>query len=125
MPRRSQRKLATQTVGLSLAAPMVVAHRLQRMAASGLNPNARDRREFTRMGAEKVAAFWESWAAMGWAAVQAQQQMWLAAFSAPWRSVATPSRLAADTMRIASRGLAPVHRRAVANAKRLGRVRPK
>lgn len=123
MSRRSQRKLATQTLGLSMTAPMVVAHRMQRMAAAGLHPGARDRREFTRMGAEKVAAFWESWAAMGWAAVQAQQQMWLAAFTAPWRAVATPSRLIADTLRIASRGLAPVHRRAVANARRLGRTK--
>lgn len=125
MTRRSRGRLAAQALGLSMAAPQVVAHRLGRMAAAGPGLSARDRREFTQMGAEKVAAFWESWAAMGWAALQAQQRMWLAAFTTPWRAAVTPARLSADALRIASQGLAPVHRRAVANARRLGRTKPR
>jgi hypothetical protein len=134
----SRRKLAKQTLGLSLAVPQVVAHRVGRMAAAGARPDqpmtARDRKEFTQMGAEKVAAFYESWAAMGQAAMKAQQSMWLqmmrgAALSPPW-TLARPASLmpsmttlTGHATRVLAQGLAPVHRRAVGNAKRLGRVK--
>ena len=58
MPTRAQRKLAQQALGLSMATPLVVAHRVGRMAAAGPSPNARDRKEFELMGAEKMAAFY-------------------------------------------------------------------
>jgi hypothetical protein len=129
----SRRKLTQQTLGLSLAVPQVVAHRLGRMAAAGAQPNARDRKEFKQMGAEKVAAFYESWAAMGTAALRAQQSMWLSAMRraalAPWSAarpvslLPSPATLTAHTLRVMSEGLAPVQRRATANAKRLGRVK--
>ena len=129
----SRRKLAQQTLGLSLAVPQVVAHRVGRMAQAGARPTARDRQEFTLMGAEKVAAFYESWAAMGQAALKAQQSMWLAmmrnAALAPWGAakpaslLPTPAALTQHSLRVMSQGLAPVHRRAAANAKRLGRVK--
>jgi hypothetical protein len=133
MPSRARRKLAQQTLGLSLAAPLVVAHRVGRMAAAGSNPNARDRKEFKQMGAEKTAAFYESWAAMGAAAMKAQQQMaasmWRAAVMAPW-TMAKPASLlpnsntlARHALQVMTQGLAPVHRRAVGNAKRLGRIK--
>ncbi len=129
----SRRKLAQQTLGLSLAVPQVVAHRVGRMAAAGPRPNARDRKEFKQMGAEKVAAFYESWAAMGTAALRAQQSMWLSmmrgAALTPW-SLARPASLmpsmntlANHATRVLAQGVAPVHRRAVGNAKRLGRVK--
>jgi hypothetical protein len=125
MPSRSQRKLAQQTLGLSMAVPQVIAHRVGRMAAAGPRPNARDRKEFHLMGAEKMTAFYESWAAMGMAAVQAQQSMWRAAMFTPWGKAAVPSAntLAQHTLRVLSQGMAPVHRRAVGNAKRLGRIK--
>jgi hypothetical protein len=133
---RAQRKLAEQAFGLSLAAPQVVAHRLARMAASSSStPSARDRREFTLMGAEKVAAFYESWAAMGLAAFTAQQamlqSMWRSAallplgLSRPASLLPTPAALTAHTVRVVSQGLAPVHKRAAGNAKRLGRLKPR
>jgi hypothetical protein len=130
---RSQRKLATQALGLSLAVPQVVAHRVSRMAAASTPLSARDRREFTLMGAEKMAAFYESWAAMGQATLRAQQSM----LQSMWRSAAlmplglarpgsllpTPAALTAHALAVAAKGLAPVHRRATGNAKRLGRVK--
>ncbi len=133
MPSRAQRKLTQQTLGLSIAAPLVVAHRVGRMAAAGANPNARDRKEFKLMSAEKNAAFYESWAAMGVAAMKSQQQMalsmWRAAATAPW-SMAKPgsllpsgNTLARHALAVMSQGMAPVHRRAVGNAKRLGRLK--
>lgn len=133
MPARAQRKLAQQTLGLSMAAPLVIAHRVGRMAAAGSKPNARDRKEFNLMGAEKMAAFYESWAAMGLAAMKSQQQMaasmWRAAAMAPW-TMARPgsllpsgNTLARHALAVMSQGMAPVHRRAVGNAKRLGRTK--
>ncbi len=132
MPSRAQRKLALQTIALSMAVPQVIAHRVGRMATAGANPNARDRKEWKQMSAEKTAAFNESWAAMGLAAMKAQQQMamsmWRAAM-APW-SMAKPqsmlpsgNTLARHALQIMSQGMAPVHRRAVGNAKRLGRLK--
>jgi hypothetical protein len=133
MPSRAERKLAQQTIALSMAVPQVIAHRVGRMATAGANPNARDRKEFKKMGAEKTAAFNESWLAMGLAAMKAQQQMavsmWRAAAMAPW-SMAQPGSLLPSSntltrhaLQIMSQGMAPVQRRAVGNAKRLGRLK--
>jgi hypothetical protein len=136
MPSRSkrpQRRLAEQALALSLAVPQVVAHRVDRVLKSGPRPSARDRKEFQQMGAEKVAAFYESWLAMGQAAFKAQQQvagsMMRSAALLPWgRASATsllPSSqaLANHTLRVLSQGMAPVQRRATGNAKRLGRLK--
>ena len=119
---RSEHALAAQATELALAVPQVVAHRLWRMAKAGPKPSQRDRREFNRMGSEKVAAFYESWWSMGWHLCQLQQQAWLAMFGigvSPW--IGHGAQRAATA--ILGTGLAPVRRRAVANAKRLSKVR--
>jgi hypothetical protein len=101
------------------------------MARAGATPSARDQREFWLMGSEKVLAFYQSWFAMFAEAGRINQQIALALFRAwlmPWtatvpslgRSAARMHRAALD---IANKGVAPIHRRAVANAKRLGRGR--
>ncbi|HEY9063756.1 MAG TPA: polyhydroxyalkanoate granule-associated phasin [Burkholderiaceae bacterium] len=125
--RHHAHQLATQAAELALAAPQVVAQRLARMAVAGTKPSARDRREFHRMGAEKAAAFAESWTAMAQQAARANQAL-AANF---WRTAWSPLTLAQLSMNAAllqsaalgvlSKGLAPVHRTATANAKRLGR----
>jgi hypothetical protein len=51
---------AARSTEMLVAASQVVAHRTDRMAKAGPLPSARDRREFTLMGAEKVAAVQES-----------------------------------------------------------------
>lgn len=130
-PRRSKKALALQTAELAFAAPQVVAHRLARMALAGHTPSARDRREFELMGAEKLAAMHESWTAMWLESLRAQQQMSLSLMNSMWFPWAgprvTPRSSAACLQRAAlgvmGQGLAPVHRRAVANAKRLGRTK--
>ena len=114
-PRKNQ-LLARQATELAFAVPQVVAHRLTRMALAGPTPNARDRREFHGMGQEKVLAFWQSWMAMGWAMVEATQKAWLAMLV----GARVPML---DTQAILSRGLAPVHRKATSNARRLARTR--
>jgi hypothetical protein len=131
--RNPSRRLATQAAELSLAAPQVVVHRLARMASAGATPSAADRREFARMGTEKVAAFWQSWFAMGLSAWQQAWQPWTGAWGWPATPFAARARRGAGAAavaeasraagRILAAGLAPVHGRAVANAKRLARRR--
>ncbi|MDE2613326.1 MAG: hypothetical protein KGL78_07785 [Burkholderiales bacterium] len=115
--RRTAAGAAVKAGELALAAPQVVAHRLARMALAGPVLSARDRQEFTGMVLEKQRAFVESWAAMS------AEAMKLAA--SPWTAWWTPARLQSAALRIADRGLAPVHGKAVANAKRLRRTRLK
>lgn len=114
--RRAPSPLSLATAELALAVPQVVAHRMTRLALAGPVWNARDRREFQGMGHEKVVAFWQSWFAMGWAMTQVMQKSWLALL----QGARVPL---IDMTEVASRGLAPVHRRATANARRLARTR--
>ena len=48
--------LAWKTGEMMMASAEVIGHRANRMAAAGPAPSLRDRREFTRMGQEKIAA---------------------------------------------------------------------
>jgi hypothetical protein len=115
MTRRKSPRLAHQATELAVAVPQVVAHRLTRLALAGPRPSARDRREFQAMGQEKLHAFWQSWFAMGWAMVEATQRAWVALLQGARVPVL-------DVQQVLSRGMAPVHRRATANARRLARV---
>ena len=105
--RRRSKSLAVQTMELGVAVPQVIAHRIARMAIAGASPSARDRKELRRMGIEKVAAVNEAWNAMALEAFRANQRLTLSFMHA--------------ALGIFGKGMAPVRRRAVANAKRLGR----
>ncbi len=128
---RKSRALAAQVTDLGLAVPQVLAHRVTRMVLAGSSPSARDRREFQRMSAEKVAAFYESWNAMLVEITRANVELSLS--SARWFLSGMPaarqsSRAAAAHVQraaigILGKGVAPIRRRAVANARRLGRAR--
>jgi hypothetical protein len=126
--KRSVTPLIVKAAQLGFAAPQVVGHRVTRMAVAGISPSARDRREFRRMGTEKMAAFTESWNAMAMETFRANQAL-AASF---WRSVWFPwlitkpftaTHLHNAALDVLGKGIAPVHRRAVANAKRLTRTR--
>ena len=93
------------------------------MLAAGVNPSARDRREFERMGTEKVLAYWESMNAMGLEMAKAQQQYALRAMLQCWTPWLSPWSAAASATRVLEKGLAPVHRRAAANVRRLRKAR--
>lgn len=113
-----------QAIELALAVPVVVSHRMSRLATAGPTPSARDRREFERMSAEKIAAFYESWNAMWMAAFSTYLRAW---FSwTPWTAFTSNashrSRQRKAALGVLTAGFAPVHRRAVANARRLGRI---
>ncbi|GAB3743811.1 hypothetical protein [Lysobacter olei] len=120
MARRKHpsQRLARQMTELAFAAPQVVAQRTSRMAVAGTLPTGRDHAEFVRMGTEKMHAFYQSWSAMWMAAWMAPFELAKATTLAPASAFALASRSAMGVM---SAGLAPVHRKAVANAKRLSR----
>jgi len=101
--------LALRTGEMLAASAQVIGHRTGRMATAGPSPSARDRKEFTRMGLEKVEAANESALAMSRQLATAQMQ---AGF-----------RFWNDMLRLSSAGLKPIHSRATANAKRLGRLK--
>ncbi|HEX5662531.1 MAG TPA: polyhydroxyalkanoate granule-associated phasin [Xanthomonadaceae bacterium] len=127
---RRSKSLAVQTMELGVAAPQVIAHRLARMALAGASPSARDRKELRRMGTEKVAALNEAWSAMALEAFQANQRLALSFMQSLWFPWVQPKRrpsasrqLSNAALGIFGKGMAPVRRRAVANAKRLGRIK--
>ena len=132
--RRSRKaeRLGRQAAELAVAAPQVIAHRLARLALAGPAPSARDREEFRRMGAEKAAAFAESWHAMATGMLEANRTLMASLVRGFWsapgarRSATSAARqVGREAVGIVQRSLAPVHRRAVANAKRLGRIKLK
>lgn len=83
-----------QLVEIVWSAPVVIGYRTARMVTGGWPPSARDRREYRRMVQEKVEA-------VGLAS---------------WAAVTTPPR---DTAVVLGNVLAPIHRRVVANRRRL------
>jgi hypothetical protein len=151
--RRVKRSRKTGSIakvaGLAIAAPQVVAIRTARMLAAGANPGAADRAEFSRMANEKVQAWWESLFAMGTQIVKANQEYARTAAVQCWRLWTTPAwlglyppllqrmmslpqagRLIASRgqhdramSRLLEAGLTPIHKRATANARRLGRIK--
>jgi hypothetical protein len=94
-------QLGLRTWEMLLASSHVIGVRTARMAQAGTSPNARDRREFTRMGTEKVQAAQRSALAM---ATQMQGAMW-----GSW-------------LKTLQAGLAPIHSAATANSRRLARI---
>jgi hypothetical protein len=131
MNRRGVPSLAVKAAELSFAVPEVVAHRMTRMALSGSKLSARDTREFERMMTEKGIAFADAWTAMAMQAARANQAVAASRFRS-FLSVArggtaysttSAAQLHKAALGVLSKGLSPVHRKAVANAKRLRRTR--
>src|SRR5215207_3529740 len=129
--KRKPHSLAVRTAELAVAVPQVVAHRVTRMALAGPVLSARDRREFARMVAEKNAAFGEAWQAMAMQAAVANQALAastlrafvaLAAGRRP-RVATSAAQLHRAALGVLGKGLAPVHRKATANARRLARTK--
>lgn len=125
---RQTRSLMTQWAELAFAVPQVVAHRVTRMAIAGPAPSARDRKEFDLMSTEKTAAFNESWNAMAVQAVRANQALATSMLRSLWMpgkasASAVTTQLQNAALGVLGKGMAPVHRKATANAKRLARAK--
>ena len=123
--RSPTRRLLTQGVELAFGVPEVVARRMARVALAGATPSAREREELLRMTSEKVAAFYEAWNGMVLAVWRANLHFLLssAAWSSmPWGAIGRRQRrrfVQRTAVDILASGMAPFHRRVVANAKRL------
>jgi hypothetical protein len=134
MPTRRTRKsksLTVKSMELALSVPQVVAHRVTRMTLAGPKLSDRDRKEFQMMVHEKHAAFAQAWSDMALHAYRANQAFtftMLRFFFAPF-SYRKPSAASAAAqvqnagVGMLSRGLAPIHRKVVSNAGRLGKTK--
>ncbi len=139
--------LGMKTMQMQASAAQVIAIRTTRMALAGINPGPADRRENSRMVSEKVDAFSQAGEALATGAGPLMAGMATQAVRATWDLFNAASRLAAsrglpqamarqrelaDTLmrsapaatsdaaaRLAHKTLAPVHRKATANQKRL------
>ena len=127
---RKSSSLVTKLAELSFAAPQVVAHRLARMALSGQTLSKRDKKEFDLMVAEKRLAFGQSWNAMAVEATRANQALAMSFFKSFWTPTgrkpsvrAVSSQIQRSAVGVLSKGVEPIHRKAVANAKRLARTK--
>ena len=142
-------QLAMKTGAMRVESAEVIGHRSGRIAAAGARPSARDRREFARMSQEKIDALFESVQAMTAQLTSMNAQFGLqvvrhfAAGTSALASLATSrsapealkrhhallrtlgqpamtaSRWSGSSARLAHAGLAPIHARASANARRL------
>jgi hypothetical protein len=129
--KRHRKPIAVKSAELALAVPQVIVHRTARMTAAGLAPTRRDRIEFARMHAEKAAAFFESWNALTWHGWRANHAFAASLVRALWTTgvvpsasmVAATSRLHREGVGIVHKALEPVHRRVMANARRLSKRR--
>ena len=143
--------LATKTLEMMQASAQVIGHRTGRMTLAGPAPNARDRREFALMGQEKFEAGAQSIQAMtahmmtmsqSWGLLTCRQILRNSAAFMSLASSRTPSQLitrqaafaqalgqsatsmadiSTSAAALAHRGLKPIHAKATANAKRLGK----
>jgi hypothetical protein len=153
--RRVKRSRKAESIAkvpeLVMAAPQVAAIRTARMLAAGANPGAADRADFSRMGTEKVQAFWESMFAMGAQIARTNQEyarvtamQWWRLWTTPsWIAISRPlsqagtalprtaglvpgatrSRRQRAVSKLAEAGVTPVDKRATANSRRLARIK--
>ena len=130
MPPRARRKkknfyaLSTE---LALAVPQVIGHRLLGMAAMNGKPSLREQREFDRMISEKTAAFSDAWTDMAVKSFEVNQQL-ASAFLRSWLAYTPPSarhakQLQRAALDVLAAGIAPLHKRATANARRFRKVK--
>jgi hypothetical protein len=130
-PTRKTKSITTKAAELAVAVPQVVAHRVARMAIAGPTLSERDRKEFNLMVAEKKTAFAQAWQAMATQTVHANQTLAASFFRSMWSPTGwgkpsvgnVAAQLHGAALVILDKGMAPVHRKAVANAKRLARTK--
>lgn len=129
--RRPSKSTSTKLAELAVAVPQVVGHRVARMALAGPVLSARDRKEFDRMVAEKGVAFQDAYKAMLVQSTRANQALASAVFQSFWAPAArgrptvakATSQFQQAALGVLGKGLGPVHRKAVANAKRLAKTK--
>lgn len=124
--------LAGRSADTWLASGAVIAERTRRMAAMGASPSRADQREMRRMVDEKVSATGESaqavtaqavalaqTSAMRWMAFLNAQTMAMLGFGRMPSTAPTANAAMRASVAMGEAALAPFHRRATANARRL------
>ena len=127
---RKSQSVAVKAVELALAVPQVVAHRVTRMGLAGPKLSDRDRKEFQMMVNEKHSAFARAWGDMATQAFRTNQALtasMLRSFFTPFSSKPSAATVVARVhnaaIGVVGKGLAPLHRKAISNAKRLARTK--
>ena len=126
---RKSEELKKKTAELAEAAPQVIAKRLGSLAASGPMLSRQDQQDLHEMVSEKQTAFTESFVAMSMQVMASQQELTMKAMkSVIWPKGTANSNFmqAADdahnaALDVLDKGLEPIHKTAVANAKRLNK----
>lgn len=120
------KSLPKKSLELAFATPYVMSIRMMRMATSGFPPSPEDTREFNRMWFEKIEAFGESWYEMSYELMKQNQKLMTSYSKLPFDPWAMTSfhmdslhKSGKAGKKVLKKGLAPVHSKAVANAKRL------
>jgi len=128
---RKSKSLIAKSMEIALSVPQVVAHRVTRMSLAGPTLSDRDRKEFQMMVSEKHAAFVQAWSDMALHAFRANQAFTaslLRFFFTPFsyrKPSAAPSAAQVHhaAIGVLGKGLAPIHRKAVSNARRLAKTK--
>jgi hypothetical protein len=128
---RKSKSLTVKSMELALSVPQVVAHRITRMSLAGPVISDRDRKEFEMMVNEKPAAFVQSWTDMAMYAFRANQAITASAlqfFFTPFlyrkpSAASTAAQVHNAAIGVLDKGLTPIHRKAVLNARRLAKTK--
>lgn len=113
-------RFALQTGEMLMASAQVINHRTQRIAVAGTQPNARDRREFTLMGQEKIDAAMESAQAIVARMITMQVQLSTLAFRQTLEGFSGWIALAGSpTLAMSAKGHAALMRDAIRNSTRM------
>lgn len=122
--------LAARSAEMMTASAEVVVRRSAQISRMGHSPSAKDRSELVGMVTEKVAATQQSAAAMFFTASSTATHAWLN----PWwsytgfggrKGAASTAAVTESAARILTAGMQPYRQRAMSNAKRLRKRRPK
>jgi len=119
-------RVAAQAIARVPDNPDVMASRLPGLAIAV--PSACDRGQMRFTGADALSAFSECWNALAMQTLQANQALacsfirsfWFPGASSVWPSAACAALRPGGAVVRAQEGIPPVHRRAAANARRLG-----
>jgi hypothetical protein len=133
MPTRTRKSksISVKSMELALSVPQVVAHRVARMTMAGSKLSDRDRKEFQMMVNEKHAVFVQAWSDMAMHTFRANQafsasvlRFYFTPFSWTKPSAASAAAQAQNAaIGVLGKGLAPIHRKAVSNARRLAKTK--
>ena len=128
MATRRTRQLTSLTIKsmeLAFLVPQVFARRVTRIALAGHQFSDRDRKEFQIMLIEKHAAFAEAWSDMAIHAFRANQAFtastlpfFFTPFSYKRAAASAAAHVQNTAIGVLDKGLAPIHRKAVSNARR-------